>query len=81
MVSLTSSVVTGSFGPTVVLSVISFPVVPGSRVLLVTSSVEVSEISTVCVVVSDTELVSSAILDIRMSKRGSVSNPTDSVVI
>ena len=58
-----------------------FPVVPGSRVLLVTSSVEVSEISTVSVVVSDTELVSSAILDIRMSKRGSVSNPTDSVVI
>ena len=54
---------------------------PDTRVLLSTSSVEVSVTSTVCVVVSGPELVSSVILDIKMSNSGSVSNATDSVVI
>ena len=54
---------------------------PDTRVLRSTSSVELSVTSTVFVVVSGPELVSSVILDIKMSNRGSVSNATDSVVI
>ena len=64
-----------------VVELISSSPTPSTSVILSTPSVEVSVTSTECVVVFGPPLLSSAILDIRMSKSGRVSSATDSVVI
>ena len=64
-----------------VVELISSSPTPSTSVILSTPSVEVSLTSTECVVVSGPPLLSSTILDIRMSKSGRVSSATDSVVI
>ena len=64
-----------------VVELISSSPTPSTSVILSTPSVEVSLTSTECVVVFGPPLLSSAILDIRMSKSGRVSSATDSVVI